>query len=154
MISTVDFEQASDAITISNGNFVWGLKEQKEEETKKKGNTGELKKPIKEKMKGQKQTSRKKGIDESFSIDTSSLLADDPADVEEETIDNSTIENILALRDINLNIKQGEFVCIIGDVGSGKSSLLNAMIGDLQYLDPSFLSEYKDQKLSEHDVIE
>ena len=81
MISTVDFEQASDAITISNGNFFWGLKEQKEEETKKKGNTGELKKPIKEKMKGQKESSRKKDIDESFSIDTSQLLADDPGDV-------------------------------------------------------------------------
>lgn len=46
-------------------------------------------------------------------------------------MDNTTVENALALKDINLSIKQGEFVCIIGDVGSGKSSLLNAMIGDL-----------------------
>jgi ABC-type lipoprotein export system ATPase subunit len=33
-----------------------------------------------------------------------------------------------------LEIKKGEFVCIIGDVGSGKSSLLSALIGDLLYV--------------------
>ena len=34
----------------------------------------------------------------------------------------------LILRDINLSIKQGEFVCIIGEVGSGKSSLINEIL--------------------------
>lgn len=29
---------------------------------------------------------------------------------------------------------RGEFLCVIGDVGSGKSSLLNAIIGDMIYL--------------------
>jgi ABC-type lipoprotein export system ATPase subunit len=53
-----------------------------------------------------------------------------------------------------LNIKQGEFVCIIGDVGSGKSSLLNAIIGDLQYIDTSFLQRYGDKKISENEVAE
>ena len=72
-------------------------------------------------------------------------MADSAAEgADEENVDNTTIENVLALRDVNLNIKQGEFVCIIGDVGSGKSSLLNSMIGDLQYLDPAFISDYKD----------
>ena len=40
-------------------------------------------------------------------------------------------------------------MCIIGDVGSGKSSLLSSIIGDLLYLDPSFLTKYKDQPLNE-----
>lgn len=105
-------------------------------------------------MKSKKHGPRKKVIDESFAVDTSQLLADSVEGEEEENIDNTTVENALALKDINLNIKQGEFVCIIGDVGSGKSSLLNSMIGDLQYLDPAFISEYKDQKLSEDDVKE
>lgn len=33
-----------------------------------------------------------------------------------------------------MKIKKGEFVCVIGDVGSGKSSLLSAIIGDMIYL--------------------
>ena len=35
---------------------------------------------------------------------------------------------------MNLEIAKGKFVCIIGDVGSGKSSLLSALIGDMLYL--------------------
>jgi ABC-type polysaccharide/polyol phosphate transport system ATPase subunit len=30
----------------------------------------------------------------------------------------------VTLKDIDLQIKEGEFVCIVGDVASGKSSLL------------------------------
>lgn len=41
------------------------------------------------------------------------------------------LDNIVCLKEIDLKIKKGSFVCIIGKVGSGKSSLLNAMIGDL-----------------------
>ena len=41
------------------------------------------------------------------------------------------LDNIVCLKEIDLKIKKGEFVCIIGDVGSGKSSLLNSIIGDL-----------------------
>lgn len=33
------------------------------------------------------------------------------------------------LRQLDLEIKKGELVIIIGEVGSGKSSLLNAMLG-------------------------
>lgn len=39
------------------------------------------------------------------------------------------------LKDIELNVPKGQFVCIVGDVGSGKSSLLNAIIGDLMPLE-------------------
>lgn len=40
-------------------------------------------------------------------------------------------DQFMVLKDINVSIKQGEFVCVIGDVASGKSSLLSAMIGDM-----------------------
>ena len=37
------------------------------------------------------------------------------------------------LKDINIKIKQGAFIAIVGDVGSGKSSLIQAIIGDMIY---------------------
>ena len=36
---------------------------------------------------------------------------------------------IVALKDITLDIYQGEFVCILGPSGCGKSTLLNAIAG-------------------------
>jgi ABC-type lipoprotein export system ATPase subunit len=48
------------------------------------------------------------------------------------------IQNISTLKGMNLQIKKGEFVCVIGDVGSGKSSLIQSMIGDLLYMENDF----------------
>jgi len=36
---------------------------------------------------------------------------------------------VIALRDINLDIPQGQFVCLLGPSGCGKSTLLNAIAG-------------------------
>ena len=44
----------------------------------------------------------------------------------------NTYERFYALRDINLNVKQGEFVGVIGKNGSGKSTLLKIMAGVLE----------------------
>ncbi|TKT93322.1 ABC transporter ATP-binding protein [Dyadobacter frigoris] len=40
-------------------------------------------------------------------------------------------QNIEALRDINLSIQKGEFICLLGPSGCGKSSLLNLIGGFL-----------------------
>lgn len=37
--------------------------------------------------------------------------------------------DVIALKDINLEIKDGEFVCLLGPSGCGKSTLLNAVAG-------------------------
>lgn len=37
--------------------------------------------------------------------------------------------DVVALKDINLTIKPGEFVCLLGPSGCGKSTLLNAVAG-------------------------
>ena len=38
-------------------------------------------------------------------------------------------ESVVALRDVNLNIREGEFCCIVGTSGSGKSTLLHLIAG-------------------------
>ncbi|MDD1011415.1 ABC transporter ATP-binding protein [Pseudomonas shahriarae] len=38
-------------------------------------------------------------------------------------------KDVIALKDINLEIKRGEFVCLLGPSGCGKSTLLNAVAG-------------------------
>ena len=56
------------------------------------------------------------------------------------TIENMSLEygesinSTLALKNINLKIKKGEFVCVLGPSGCGKSSLLKTIAG---YIKPT-----------------
>eukprot|EP00347_Sterkiella_histriomuscorum_P019725 403340529 len=121
----IDFEEDDKySITIKNGNFHWGLMNEKDK-----------KEQIKHKNKGNKQVKSKVNLEEAK-----------PLMIEEE---KRNVSQVLAIRNINLEFKHGEFICIIGDVGSGKSSLLSSIIGDLLYLDPSFLNQYRDAQLNE-----
>lgn len=36
------------------------------------------------------------------------------------------------LRDVNIHIEEGQLVCVVGRVGSGKSSLVSALLGEMQ----------------------
>ena len=44
---------------------------------------------------------------------------------------------------------KGQFVGIFGDVGSGKTSLLSALIGDLRYIPKDFAESNIEKKLEE-----
>ena len=46
---------------------------------------------------------------------------------------------ICDLKNIDLKVKKGEFICLVGKVGSGKSSLLNAISGNLIYLETNII---------------
>lgn len=48
------------------------------------------------------------------------------------TFNAGTLNEVYALRGINLRIQEGEFLTIIGTNGSGKSTLLNAIAGTFQ----------------------
>jgi ABC-type lipoprotein export system ATPase subunit len=52
-----------------------------------------------------------------------------------------TIKSKLGLRDIDLKIKEGEFICIIGETGSGKTSLLNAIFGEMAFISEELIKE-------------
>ena len=47
------------------------------------------------------------------------------------TFNRGTAMEKKALRGISLDIKRGDFVCVIGGNGAGKSTLLNALCGDI-----------------------
>jgi ABC-type glutathione transport system ATPase component len=118
VVNKLDREVFNDtAIRIRDGNFFWGL------ETKAE------KKPSNEDNKTNK--------DEIVEEKEEPLIKKQEAEKSE-----GMISSTLTLKRINVEIKHGEFVCVIGDVGSGKSSLLSAIIGDMLFIQNSFLEKH------------
>ena len=64
---------------------------------------------------------------------------------EEQAEDQPNVRLIdrITLKSVNLKIHKGEFVAIIGGVGSGKSSLLNCILGEMLYIDQATLDKFK-----------
>ena len=101
------------------GNFSWGFqkKDDSEKDKDKKG-------PSCFKRCGQK---CQKKVDEKEADDKAS-------EKKKEDEKKPTFDSILDLKDIDISVKKGEFVCIIGEVGAGKTSLLNSVIGEMLYV--------------------
>lgn len=79
------------------------------------------------------------------------------SDQNEDSQDNKetlkTLDDRIVLKSVNLKVRRGEFVAIIGDVGSGKSSLLGALLGEMLYFDDLVLDKYKAVTLDfKHDL--
>jgi NitT/TauT family transport system ATP-binding protein len=47
-------------------------------------------------------------------------------------VNNKTGAEVIALKNINLDIKDGEFICIVGPSGCGKTTFLNTVVGLLK----------------------
>ena len=60
---------------------------------------------------------------------TSSSLSS--LNLNQESFTNKMINDEFYLNNINLTVKKGEFICIIGEVGSGKSSLIQAILNNM-----------------------
>ena len=60
-----------------------------------------------------------------------------------------TIYDKITLKNINLDIKKGEFVAVVGEIGSGKSSLISSIIGYMLYVDKDIAFKYKDFQISD-----
>lgn len=57
---------------------------------------------------------------------------------------NAQLRDVVALESINLNVKEGEFVSIVGTSGCGKSTLLNIIAGLTDYSQGSIVLDGKD----------
>lgn len=66
------------------------------------------------------------------------------------------VDEGVQIRDLNLKVHRGEFICIIGGVGSGKSSLLSALLGDMIYISDETIQEFQGKLFNDvrHDIIE
>lgn len=62
---------------------------------------------------------------------------DSPTD---ENISQDVVIKPFQIRNLSFYVKQGDFVGIIGKVGSGKTSLLNAILGEMIKLDGEITS--------------
>ncbi|KAJ3394478.1 hypothetical protein HDU92_006863 [Lobulomyces angularis] len=100
-----DYVKDSDfAIQVTNGEFIWETSE------------------IDKKAVPLKKLSKEKS--DATIVDTSKE--------EKINIEDEPKKEINHLRNINFKIKHGSLVAIVGRVGSGKSSLLNALIGEMK----------------------
>ncbi|KAF9914155.1 hypothetical protein BX616_008850 [Lobosporangium transversale] len=72
------------------------------------------------------------------SPDTESILTSSPEDSEaHQSSVQSDDKAAFSLKDIDLKIPRGQLVAIVGAVGSGKSSLLNALVGEMRKISGS-----------------
>lgn len=146
--SVLHREQNSEfAIRITNGSFTWGQKQKSKEEKEKE----EL-----ERKKNKKEKKEKKIVVASQKKeDKIEKTIEDKIDEPLIPESNRNTENILkepidcpganqnksdydiVLKNISIAIKPGEIVGIIGEVGSGKSSLLQAILNSLILLNPN-----------------
>ncbi|ORX63492.1 hypothetical protein BCR32DRAFT_226999, partial [Anaeromyces robustus] len=105
------------AVTINNGQFNW---ESVKKDEKQKGNE---KNKNKDKYNHKnKNKNKSKDEDNNNNKDTS----DKESENEEKFVDS------FKLHDINIQIKKNSLTAIVGAVGSGKSSLINAIIGEMK----------------------
>ena len=69
--------------------------------------------------------------DDSVDIDDKKIIDEDDAISLNESQKGFKDQKLYALKNINFTVKEGEFVCIIGEVGSGKSSLIQALLNNM-----------------------
>ena len=113
-------EDSNTAIKIASKSFTWGVKTKTDKQ---------LKKEEKEKKKKEEEDAKK------VNDESKDKKKDDDKDKE-----NPKLSELTHLKDINLDIKKGEFICVIGQTGSGKTNLISALLGDMFSIDEQLVN--------------
>ena len=86
------------------------------------------KKDAEEKSEGEKSEEKK---------DAEEKSDDEKKDKKKKDDEEKNLEKILTLKDIDVQVRRGEFLIILGKIGSGKTSLLSALLDDMTYVPES-----------------
>jgi len=122
-----------DSVQISKSSFFWGFDEDFSDSDSCSEVEAETQ-PIDSKDKQTKKSIHKQSIDSS----------ENESNTEDEI---ETLNKKITLKNIHLNIKKNEFVAIIGDVGSGKSSLISSILGETLYVPQTIIDQYGEEDL-------
>lgn len=145
---TIDDPSESDpAIVINNGNFSWiDPNHTPAPEPKKRMSRKERRasaKALKQKAKEDALKAREdakgslKSHPSNASMSREESLASLGVSVNTTQSEEDNAESRIALKNITCSIERGSLVAIIGSVGSGKSSLLSAILGEMEALENS-----------------
>ena len=134
---TKDFEDTpapEHSVTIQ-GNFSWGITPKLDKADKDK-----IQEKLRKKAKEQK-TKNSGRIGKAYYDFMEDKKAKFNIPLKERNLDE-----IISLKDLDIKVKKGSFVVIIGETGSGKTSLLNALIGEMIHLPKQAVSDIGDSK--------
>ncbi|CCA75566.1 probable ATP-binding cassette transporter protein YOR1 [Serendipita indica DSM 11827] len=131
------------AVDITDGSFTWEVadpaKAKGEPGPGKKGGADKKKEDAKAKDEKKKQSKKSKKAEQQAKKDQSSGEPSPSGTIINEPKEG---KEIFKLKNINMHIAKGQFIGIVGKVGSGKSSLLNALIGEMRKTNGSDLIEH------------
>lgn len=103
------------AVEVSKASFLWEQFEKKDENE--------------DEAKNGKENANQQRQEEQGSQEGSSTPAKDSTPTDDIEMSQFTNSKLTRLNDISLSIRKGEFIIVTGYIGSGKSSLLNALAG-------------------------
>ncbi|CAG8496995.1 12244_t:CDS:2 [Dentiscutata heterogama] len=123
------------AIKVTDGEFIWESAPPEEivnKSKKKKKKEKKSKKNLKKKDKNENDSSNNVANEKApeDTSDTSTALT--PADSAENLENSKPFTPKSQLRNVNVLIPRGKLIAVIGSVGSGKSSLLSALVGEMK----------------------
>ncbi|KAG7193617.1 uncharacterized protein KQ657_000690 [Scheffersomyces spartinae] len=126
-----EMEKQGLAIEVKNASFEWEQFPDYEDDPKKKKKEGEEKKKLKKEIKQEK----KKKEEEKKRLRQERYLGNDiTTKSPTETTKNTRFPG---LKNLDFNVRKGEFIVVTGLIGSGKSSLLHALSGVMKKIDGS-----------------